>query len=78
MSKFKAMQLPFLEGHMGLHHLRLASGSIAVVFLWWSVLASRVCTAADQSGTGLSTEEKRIIMGAQKLKKAKAEKNRLQ
>ena len=52
-------------------HFRILSGSVAVLFFVGSILSSSVCSAAGKSSPGLNAEEKRIIMGAQKLKKRK-------
>ncbi len=52
-------------------HLRLISASVAVLFFAVSVLASSGCGTENENSTGLSTEDKRIIMGAQKMKKRK-------
>lgn len=42
-----------------------------LILCWGGGMVSRVCSAAGKSSPGLSAEEKRIIMGAQKLKKRK-------
>ncbi len=52
-------------------HLRFISASVTVLFFAVSVLASSGCSAEDESSTGLSTEDKQMIMGAQKLKNRK-------
>lgn len=52
-------------------HFRILSGSVAVLFFVGSIMVSEVCSAAGKSSPGLSAEEKRIIMGAQKMKKRK-------
>ncbi len=52
-------------------HFRAISVIITVLFFAGSVLASSGCSAEDESSTGLSEADKRIIMGAQKMKKRK-------
>ena len=52
-------------------HLKIISGGVAVFFFVGSVLASSVFGIDGQSSTVLSEEAKRLIMGAEKMKKRK-------
>jgi hypothetical protein len=50
---------------------RVISGIIPVLFLLGSLLVGSACSASEETSSGLSEEDKRIIMGAQKMKKRK-------